>query len=269
MRDRSSFVRGYEPAGPVELMERDAALPLMGEVYERVRRTRPGMLALNGRWSDWHWFERARDRDAPSSYAVHRDADGRPDGFVLYTVKHEWPDSIAALQLEIRELITDGPAAYADLWRFVLDIDLVAKVEAWNRPADEPLVWLVTEPRRLRMHLGDALWVRLVDVPAALELRGYALPGRLVLEVEDRFCPWNEGRVELSVDGDGSARCVPTNAAPDLRCSVNDLGAVFLGGATFSGLWAAGQVVQATEGALERADAMFGAWPAPWSSFIL
>ena len=267
--DRSRFVRGYEPAGSVELLQRDDAMPVMRDVYERVRRTRPGMLALTGVWSDWHWFPRAKEADPPRTYAIHRDADGQADGFVVYTVKHEWPDSIAALQVEVRELITEGPRAYADLWRFVLDIDLVAKVEAWNRPADEPLVWLVTEPRRLRMRLADGLWVRLIDVQAALQLRGYVAPGRLVLDVEDRFCSWNDGRVELVVQEDGSAVCTATDATPDLRCSVNDVGSVFLGGATFAGLRAAGQVVEVTEGTVARADRMFGTWPAPWSSFVL
>ena len=217
----------------------------------------------------WRSFERPRDEGSKPFHVIHRDREGRPDGYVVYTVKHEWPDTVAALQVEIRELIAETPDAYADLWRYVLDIDLVAEVNAFNRPADEPLLWLVSEPRRLRMRLGDALWIRLVDVPTALPLRGYAVPDRVVFDVQDRFCPWNEGRFELVVEPDGSSRCGSTDGDPDLACSVNDLGAVFLGGANFSRLWGAGQVHELTEGAIGRADAMFGTWPAPWSSFIL
>lgn len=266
---RSRYVRGYEPSGSIELLERDEALPVMREVYERVRRTRPGMLALTGSWPEWHWFQRAKDKDSPAFHAIHRDGDGDADGFVVYRVKHEWPDSVAALQVDVAELITDGPGAYADLWRFVLDIGLVTKVEAWNRPVDEPLMWLFAEPRQLRMRLGDALWVRLVDVPAALELRSYAGADSLTIEVQDRFCPWNDGRIELTVHEDETAHCASTDAPADLRCSVNDLGSVFLGGTTFRALWAAGQVQERSEGALRRADALFGSWTPPWSSFIL
>jgi predicted acetyltransferase len=265
----SGFVRGYRQAGSIELLERDAAIPVIRDVYDRARRRRPGMLELAGSWSEWRWYERPRDEDSKPFHVIHRDPQGRADGYAVYAVKHEWADSIAALQVDIRELIAESPEAYADLWRYVLDIDLVAKVDAWNRPADEPLMWLVAQPRYLRMRLGDALWVRLVDVPAALELRGYAVPDRVVIDVEDRFCPWNEGRFELTVDADGSARCTVTDDDPDIRCSVNDLGAVFLGGTTFSNLWGAGQVHELREEAIARTDAMFGTWPAPWSSFIL
>ena len=265
----AGFVRGYRQAGSVDLLERDAALSVIREVYDRVRRRRPGMLALSGSWSDWRWFERPRDEGSKPFHVIHRDREGRPDGYVVYTVKHEWPDTVAALQVEIRELIAETPDSYADLWRYVLDIDLVAGVDAFNRPADEPLLWLVSEPRRLRMRMGDALWIRLVDVPGALPLRGYAVPDRVVFDVQDRFCPWNEGRFELVVEPDGSSRCGSTDGDPDLACSVNDLGAVFLGGANFSRLWGAGHVHELTEGAIGRADAMFGTWPAPWSSFIL
>ena len=267
--DRARFVRGYRPEGRVELLVRDDAMPVMETVYDAVRRTRPGMLDLEGAWFGWRWWQRKSDKDAMAFYAIHRGERGEADGYAAYVVKHEWPDSMPKLQVEIKELVATTPQGYADLWRFLFDIDLVGSVEGWNRPSDEPLMWLMAEPRQLRMRLGDGLWVRLVDVPAALVLRGYRAPGRLVLDVQDRFCPWNEGRVELVVAEDGSATCGPTEDQPDVVCTVNDLGAVFLGGATFGQLHRAGQVAEGTDGAIERADVLFGTWPAPWCSFIL
>ena len=267
--DRSAFVRGYRAEGSVELLVRDEAMPVMETVYDAVRRSRPGMLDLEGAWFGWRWWQRERDKDAMAFYAIHRGQRGEADGYAAYVVKHEWPDSMPKLQVDVKELIAATPQAHADLWRFLFDIDLVATVEAWNRPADEALMLLMAEPRRLRMKLSDGLWVRLVDVPAALVERGYRTAGRLVLEIEDRFCPWNEGRIELVVDEDGSAISGPTDDPPDLTCRVNDLGAVFLGGTTFGQLHRAGQVTERTDGALARADAIFGTWPAPWCSFIL
>lgn len=267
---RSRFVRGYEPSGRVDLVAREDALGSMRDVYDRVRRTRPGMVGLEGHWFDWRWAPRARHKDTPMFHALYRSEAGSVEGYAVYTVKHEWPDSMPSLHVEVEELMAATTEGYADLWRYLLDIDLVATVGAWNRPADEALLWLVTEPRQLRTRLGDALWVRLVDVPAALQLRGYAAPGRLVLEIEDRFCPWNEGRFELTVDDDGAGKCVQTGDDPDITCSVNDVGAVFLGGVGFARLAAAGQVRPRSDGAIARADAMFGSsWPAPWCSFIL
>jgi predicted acetyltransferase len=266
---RSGFVRGYRPSGRVELVTREAAMPLMRDLYDTVRRTRPGMLDLEGPWFDWRWWQRAREKDTPQFFAIHRSPGGEVDGHAVYTVKHEWRDSIPRLQLQLQELIASTVGAHADLWRFVCDIDLVGTVESWNRPADEPLVWLMAEPRQLRMRLGDALWVRLVDVPRALEQRGYAAAGTLVIDVEDRFCPWNQGRFELRVDEHGAGRCTPTEDEPDLACSVNDLGAVYLGGATLGRLHAASQVRELTPGAIARGDAMLGTWPAPWCTFVL
>ena len=100
------------------------------------------------------------------------------------------------------------PDAYADIWRYLFDVDLVHRVKAWNRPVDEPLSFLMEEPRRLRFRIADGLRVRLVDVPAALEARGFVGDGRVVVEVEDRFCPWNEGRYAIEVSA-GAAQLLP------------------------------------------------------------
>ena len=129
--------------------------------------------------------------------------------------------------------------------------------------ADEPLLQLVREPRRLHFSVNDGLWVRLLDVGAALEARTYRSDGRIVFEVEDRFRPDTGGRYELVVEG-GTVRCGRTETDADLVGTVNALGATYLGGVSFRQLWWAGQVEERTPGSLERADAMFGSTPAPW-----
>jgi hypothetical protein len=53
----------------------------------------------------------------------------------------------------------------------------------------------------------------------------------------------------------------------DLACTVNEVGAAYLGGTTFRQLRRAGRVEELTEGASARADAMFGWDPAPWSPY--
>jgi predicted acetyltransferase len=159
------------------------------------------------------------------------------------------------------------PDAYADIWRYLFDVDLVHRVKAWNRPVDEPLSFLMEEPRRLRLRIADGLRVRLVDVPAALEARGFVGDGRVVVDVEDRFCSWNEGRYAIEVSA-GAASCSRTDEEPDIACSATDLGATYLGGATFRQLHRAGRVDERRAGALERVDELFASDPAPWSPFI-
>jgi predicted acetyltransferase len=264
---RSAFVRGYAPSGEMRLVERDRAIKEMLAVHEATRLEIPGMVHLDERRLTYvlghvHGAEKL----LPTMFALHEGPSG-VDGFVAYRVAHEWPQGYSESTLTVRELDATNPGAYADLWRFVLDLDLVAYVEASSRPVDEPLFHLVREPKRLRARLSDNLWVRLVDVPGALGARRYGAAGRIVIEVADRFCPWNEGRYALEAGEDGSAAVEGTTDAPDLSCTVSDVGAAYLGGTSLRELARAGRVEERTAGALATADAMFGWDPAPWSPY--
>jgi predicted acetyltransferase len=206
-----------------------------------------------------------RDKDEPWFFAIHDSEEGDPDAYAVYQSKHEWPDGAPKLELSIRELQALTPQAAAEMWRFVFDVDLVHTVKADLRPADEPLLLMLAEPRRLRMRLSDGLYVRLVNVPAALAARGYAEEGSIVIEVEDTFCDWNDGRYELAVTA-GGVTCESTEADPDLSCSAEDLAALYLGGTTWRQLHRAGRVSECTAGSLVRADRSFASDPAPWCS---
>jgi predicted acetyltransferase len=146
----------------------------------------------------------------------------------------------------------------AELWRFLLDVDWMARIKAQLLPVDHPLRLLLADPRRLRFTLVDGIMVRLVDVGAALAARSYAGDGSVVAEVEDAFCPWNEGRWLL---GPEAAR---SDAAPELRLDASALGSVYLGGFSFAELARAGRVEELVEGAVARADELFRADRAPW-----
>jgi predicted acetyltransferase len=264
--DRSTFIRGYRTSGRVRLLPRSEALPLMRPVYERAQSRRPGMIAMDDGWWGLLFFEQEKEKDDPVFFAVH-DTDGVADAYATYLVKHDWTDSLPKLELSVRQLVATTPQAYADIWRYLFDIDLVHRVKAWNRPADEPLFFLMQEPRQLRFRTSDALRVRLVDVAAALETRGYAGDGRITIGVEDAFCPWNEGRYRLDVTA-GAVSCERTDEEPDIVCSATDLGSTYLGGATFRHLHGAGRVDEVRAGGLDRADALFTSELVPWSSFI-
>ena len=106
-----------------------------------------------------------------------------------------------------------------------------------------------------------------MDLAGALRARRYARDGRVVLEIVDPFCPWNEGRYALEVSAGGTAEIECTDEPADLMCTINEVGAAYLGGTTFRQLHRAGRVEELTPGALARADAMFGWDPAPWSPY--
>lgn len=261
---RSAFVRGYERQDGFRLLDRDAARDPFLSVYQRARLTRPGAMAVNANWFDYEFADKHFGEERHFFFAIHEAGEG-PDAIAAYTVKHEWTGSVPRSELEVHALEGLTPRAYAAAWRFVLDVDLIQRVTAGNRPGDEPILHVLREPRRLNLRLKDGLWVRLVDVPAALAARRYAAPGRVVFEVRDGFCAWNEGRFELD-GGPESASCRPTDEAADLVLTVNDLGAAYLGGPSFRQLHRAGRVDEERPGALSLADAMFAWDPSPWCS---
>src|SRR5262249_23505607 len=141
---------------------------------------------------------------------------------------------------------------------------LMQTVLAPIRPVDEPLRYLLADPRRLRIiSFFDSLWVRLLDIRNALAARRYLAEGRVVFDVTDPFCPENSARYALEGGPEG-AECWLTTDEPDLALDVSDLGAVYLGGNRFTALAQAGRVEKRTLGALARADRMFASDPAPW-----
>ena len=264
--ERSAFVRGHRSSGRMRLVDRAEALPLMRGVYDSEQARRPGMIAVDDRWWEWLFYESSKDKDEPVKYVVH-EQDGAVDAYATYKVKHEWPESIAKLEVTVRQLIGSTPQGWADMWRYLFDIDLVHSLNAWNRPVDEPLLDLMQEPRRLRFGLKDGLYVRLVDVPAALSARGYNGEETVVIEVIDPFCPWNEGRYAITTAPNG-ASCERTTVGAQIACTATDLGAVYLGGTGFRRLHRAGRVQELMPGALALADALFTTDPAPWCSFL-
>ena len=112
---------------------------------------------------------------------------------------------------------------------------------------------------RFLVVLESSLWVRLVDVPAALAGRSYAADADVVLEVADAFCPWNTGRYRRAGGG-----CERTDVEPDLALDASALGAAYLGGTLLTELAAAGRVSELRPGALARASAALRGAVPPW-----
>jgi predicted acetyltransferase len=253
-----------EPSGRMLLLEPSDAIDRIAPLYDRVRRERVGHLDRADAW----WRRRVRDperrREGRSALraALHEDDDGAVDGYVLYGVKGGWADGPDD-RVHIRELIADGPAATAAVWDYLVRMDLTRTVEWQPAPPDEPLGELIAGPRVPRFVVEPNLWIRLIDVQAALAARTYAAPVDLVFEVDDAFCPWNAGRYRLAATDDRAA-CERTDASPDIALSAADLGAAYLGGTKLAALQAIGRVRELRPGAVERASPAFGTAREPW-----
>lgn len=263
-RDRISFPRSPLGNGTVRLIDRAEAEKLLPDVYERQRLDRPGFVTRPpNRW-EWAFFHDPpdwRDGGTPRRYAVYEDG-GDPLGYVTYRQHERWENGLPANRVSAGPIHALTPAAEDALWRYLVGIDLVATIEAWNGDPNSVLPHLVTDARRIERLLSDGMWVRIIDVPAALAARRYRAEGSLVFEVVDPFFGRSAGTFRLEGGPDG-AECGPTSAEPDLRLDVRELGSMYLGGVSATELSRAG-LLGAEEPAVRRADLMFGWHLEPW-----
>jgi len=187
------------------------------------------------------------------------DLDGEPAGYALYRIHTKFDAGASVGHVDVIEAVADGPVATMDRWRVLLDMDWKATLKAYLLPIDHALLQQLSYPRRMKMRVGDGLWLRLVDVPAALSARTYG-DGEAVLEVEDSFLPENTGRWRVA---GGTAERTEDDA--DLALDVGELAGPYLGGFGFGELVRAGVVRELKDGGAARADALFATGgPKPW-----
>ena len=258
--DRSAFKSPVRAEGRMRRIDKEAAVKIAPVVHDRVRRRTPGDVSVVQVMWDLMAadFEHHRDGASAKFYAVHESPSGEPDGFLAYRYKHKWEHGNPKDTAVVWDLFGATPEVEAALFRYVLDLDLVTKVRFENRPVEDHLRRRLADPRRYAVaDLADHVWVRLVDVAAALSLRRYTTDGSVVIEVRDEFRPQNNGRYILEGGPDG-AICAPTTQhEADIAVPVDSLGAAYLGGVSFAALAAAGRADEVHPGGLRRADALF------------
>ncbi len=261
-RAHTAFVPTAHARGRCRMIGREEAQAVLPILYERIRQGRPGMMSRSDAW----WRHRIL-LDAPwqrGGATPHRrilyEQGGEARGYLFYRTRAD-KQTQSAIVTELAGL--DGEAERG-LYDLACHLDLPESILLWNQPADSPLSHLLVDPRRLRRTVRDALWVRPMDVAAALTGRAYAAEGRLTLAVRDGFLPDNEGAYALDAGPNGATCKAVKTGSPDVELDVADLGAAYLGGVGFRTLARAGRVRGSPE-ALARADAMFAWDPPPWN----
>ncbi|WP_027941791.1 GNAT family N-acetyltransferase [Amycolatopsis taiwanensis] len=253
---RQARLRDGAPAGgQVRLISSSEAIELLPELYRRIGLGRPGMIERPQRW----WSSQTH-RMKDLVVAVHTGPDG-DDGFVAYQPQDRvMKPPEMRIALAVHNLHGANTAAVAGLWRFLLKIDLVGEILAFGRPLDEPLVPMLVDTRAWRVtDVSDELWVRLVDVPAALAARSYRDGDPVVIEVRDPFLPANSGCYRIGPDGAGR-----TDELPQLRLDVDVLAMLYLGEWQATTLAAAGRIEALQADAPERADELLRTPTRPW-----
>ena len=269
-RDRALFRDARPRTGRVRLVTLDEATKVLPYIYDRIRPTIPGMVSRSQQWWKHHRLADPEDhrRGGGPMFRAVLEIDGMAEGYALYRIHSKWgDDGVPSGSVQVLEAVATSPTATREIWGFLFGIDLVARIKGMFLPSDHPLQLMLSEMGRLRFQLTDALWLRIVDVQAALTARSYAGEGSIVLEMTDSFCPWNEGRWRLDAAADG-ARLRPSADSADLVLDATDIGAAYLGGVSFGELARAGRVTEVNDGAIRRADALFLTSRAPWCAEI-
>jgi predicted acetyltransferase len=258
-REWAAFARPLERRGRVRFVTPEEAATVLPPVWTALMRERPGVYERTKEWWELRTLRMPDEEKANPKRFAALELDGEVRGYAIYRQFPSWEEGSTSARLEVIEVVGATPDATAEIWKFVVDIDWYATLEASLLPLDHPLYLLLATPRRMKFRVGDSLWVRLVDVGAALSGRSYSGDGSVVFDVRDAVCPWNEGRWKLE-----SGSAARTEEDAELALDVDALGSAYLGAVSFQQLRAALRVEELADGALARADALFAWRPLPW-----
>ena len=255
----SDYKRSIDYDGSFEFENPSLVKESMPSIYETSMRNRPGsILPTSDRWERMAVDTKVSNGNLQQYFHVKYLSLGKHKGYVRY--------SIAKDVVTVVELMASNLQAHAALWRFCFDIDLIWKVKASRRPTDDPLLFMLTDPRRLTRNVKDSLWIRLIDVQKALESRSYNVTGTLVFKINDAFCSWNDEVFELEIQS-GGVHCSVSKKSPDLVVDVSDFASTYLGTIGFSKLKNSGRLEEHTQGSVKLADQMFNSELSPWCPY--
>ena len=263
---------GPTPHGRVQFLTIDEAVEQGPALIERVRLSSPGQI------EPWPLLWKRilgllpGDKDAPKNLRVVRydDVAGVAQGIAVYKLT-EQPSGMFGYSLDVVFQASATDDAYAGLWRFLFEMDLVGEVTARLRAIDEGFAWQVADFRAARKTTQrDHLWTRILDVKAALEARSYSAHGTIALQVSDPL-GFATGDYLMQIADDGTATVepligdIPEHAA-NVALSVNELSALYLGGVSAVTLTRAGRITELRDGSASALDASFRSAVTPWLS---
>ncbi len=270
-RTRTALRDDSPPQGRLRFVSKEEAARVFPAVYDPVCRRTPGMYARSESWWVNHTLRELPEdgKDAKPYFRVLLEVEGRPAAYAVYEVEQSWEQGATAGFLRAKEVVATTPRATREIWRFVFGVDLIKTItsDGFFLPPDHPLLLMLLEPRHLRFTLLHGLWLRVVDVPAALEARSYAADGAVALGISDGMFEENSGIWQLEARG-GEAAVRREAGEPELAMGIEELGAVYLGGFSFAQLARAGRIQELRNDAVDRADALFRTDRAPWCAEI-
>lgn len=256
-RHRGAF-REPPLQGSVRFMELDEARRVLPVCWERHRRLRATEVSRSDAW----WARvlavmgRPRDGASPTFFLRHA------DGYACYRITQDWNEGFPRHELRVTELVALTPQAHAALWHALLSVDLVGTVVTRVMSLDDPLPYLLRDPRALRTTgVTDGVWAAVLDPAVAFGARTYGTDDRLVVEVTDGDLAGRRYAVEGGPDG---GACRPVRSRPDLTATHATLGALLCGGANVVQLAGGRRLTARNDDVLRRAGHFFGTSPLPF-----
>lgn len=260
---RAARFRDAGPTGRLRTLDPAGFAAVAGPIQDRARRRHPGSMDRSA--ASWHALITGGGHDSsPRSAVAWADATGRPAGYVVHGVAESWWGTGSAT-LAVHDLQATTPESYRELWRHLGSLDLVGEVGWANASLDEPLPWLLTDHRAVSSGgPRDMLWLRVLDVPAALGARRYPVTDRIVLRVHDpdRHA---EGGWALDTTDPVTPAVAATTDTPDVEMDAAALGSLYLGGVDPRVLARAGRLSEHSPGAAGRLARLFAAPAVPWN----
>ena len=82
---------------------------------------------------------------------------GKPAAYAFYRVNPMFERGASSGHVFVVEAMGDSPQATHAIWRFLFEIDLLARVKAIFLPLDHPLLLSLADPRRLNFLVREGL----------------------------------------------------------------------------------------------------------------
>ncbi len=241
--ERSLKLRPVEPAD----------LPALHDVYRRYAQRQQGWLERGP-----YIWNRVTHPRGEVAYGYLVEGVNGVEGYLYLTRRLISPRDLLQ-ELSLTDLVALTPAAARRLLSFIGDHASLAREVVWRGGPADPLLFLLREQTYQVKSLFQWM-LRILDVPAALQARGYAAgqSGALHLEVEDDLFPENQGRFVLEVEN-GEAE-VRAGGDGDMKLHVRTLASLYSGFLSPDALRFAG-ALEADELSLRTASALFAGAP--------
>ena len=256
---RAAMRQDVPVAGTVRLLDNDEIVPALAAAYPGIQVARTGLMGRSAQL--WTLAYECRLTTGYLLVAGHFDAAGTLDGWVAYRPEEDTSDDPrAGSGLRVLDFQFADQGAANDLWRYLIGVDMIDNTIAYYRPMDDPIEATLVNAHAIRSEADDELWLRIVDVPAALAARTYGVAPPVVIEIVDSLLPTNSGRYRV-----GPHATESTSDPAALTMDVEALAMLYLGTWRASTLAGIGRITVTDPTALTTADRLFAVNQPAWT----